>query len=77
MNDLLVVHCIACLVLTVTFALVLQVTSQFLPSITLMNLSPYTNYTVRVSAQNMYTPPNLVNSLYGTPETFRTTEGGE
>ena len=37
----------------------------------------YTNYTVKVSSQNMYTPPNLADNLYGQPKTFLTAEGGK
>jgi proto-oncogene tyrosine-protein kinase ROS len=51
------------------------VQSDYGVSVVISELTPYTNYTVQVSARNIYTPANLVDSLYGPLVRFQTTEG--
>ena len=53
-----------------------QVKSNFATTIELTDLVPYTEYTVRVSARNLYTPTAMADKLFGGPLTFRTRVGG-
>ena len=50
--------------------------SNFETNVVLTGLTAYTEYTVRVSGRNIFTPAAEAGNLFGGTSTFRTLPGG-